>query len=131
MKVIVIGPFPPIRGGIADATHAVCERLGETNTVVGISFSRLYPKLFFQNQRREKGEKGVHYSRSEMIDALNPISWWRAAHWINSQKPDRVIFVWWTTYLFPCYFFMKLFIRQPARTAALVHNVVPHSGDSA
>ncbi len=128
MKIIVIGSLPPTRGGIAETTHDLCEHLGEKNEVLGVSFKRLYPGFFFAQQRKEKAANPIHYSRHEILDALNPINWWNVVRWINAQKADRVFFVWWTTYLFPCFFFMKLFIRRPTRVAAMVHNIFPHGG---
>lgn len=131
MKIIIIGPLPPTRGGIADTNHALCELLGKTNEVIGISFKRLYPTFFFSNQRKEKSVVSTLYTKKEILDALNPFNWWNAASWINAQHPDRVLFVWWTTYLFPCYFFMRLFLHKDIHVGAMVHNVFPHGGENA
>ncbi len=131
MKIIIIGSLPPTRGGIAETTHDLCEHLGKKNEVMGVSFKRLYPQFFFSKQRSEKAAASKHYSRNEMIDALNPFNWFSTARWINHQQPDRVFFVWWTTYLFPCYFFMRLFLNKKIHVAAMVHNVFPHGGENA
>lgn len=131
MKIIMVGSLPPTRGGIADTTHRLCEHLGKNNDVIGVSFKRLYPRFFFSNQRSEKDVKPANYSRKEIVDALNPLNWYAVATWINAQKPDRVFLVWWTTYLFPCYFFIRLFLNKNIRVSAMVHNVFPHGGESA
>jgi len=126
MKIIIIGPLPPTRGGIAGATHEFCTLLGESNTVIGLSFKRLYPSILFAHSRMDEKKEKLSYEKREWVDALNPLNWWNVSTFIRREKPDRVFFVWWTTYLFPCYFFINLLIRGHTTTAAMIHNVFPH-----
>lgn len=125
MKIIVIGPQPPIRGGIADTNKELCTLLNQNNDIIAVSFSRLYPGFFFKG-KKEKMEEKMSYEKKEMLDALNPFSWYHTLKYIESEKPDRVIFHWWTTYLFPCYYFLSHFLSKKITKGVLIHNVFPH-----
>ncbi len=129
MKVIVIGPVPPQRGGIAKATDEIGELLSKNNEVKVISFPRLYPAFFFKNSQLKETNQIKKYVEFPILDALNPFTWWNARNLIVRENPDRVIFVWWTTYLFPCYYALSKLLAKRTVTSALVHNVIPYSGE--
>ena len=125
MKIIIIGPQPPIQGGIADTIKELCSLLARHHQVIGVSFSKLYPSFFFRKNENQ-AETDVPYLIEKKISALNPWSWWKTVQFIRREKPDRVIFHWWTTYLFPCYSFISFLIGKGIRQGAIIHNVYPH-----
>ncbi len=128
MKVMVIGPVPPIRGGIADTNHELCNLLAQENEVTVISFKWIYPSFFFPQTQVAVPKHA--YKTHIMLEGLNPFSWMRAADFILRENPDSVLFHWWTTYLFPCYFFIAWRIGSRIKKGALVHNVFPHGVDT-
>src|SRR5688500_17613277 len=97
MKVTIIGPAYPLRGGIAHHVYylsrALAER-GQSGQV--ISFSKLYPGLLFPG----KTELDTSVSRLDanavsLLKPLNPITWTRAFKAVKSFSPDVVVFQWW------------------------------------
>ena len=50
MKIALIGPFPPIGGGISMFNHSLSEELSIDHDLFKISFSRQYPKFLFQEK---------------------------------------------------------------------------------
>ena len=48
MKIIVIGPYFPYRGGIADTNQELCNELKQNgHTVIVLNFKLQYPSLLF------------------------------------------------------------------------------------
>lgn len=129
MKIIIIGPAPPIRGGIADTSHSLGNLLAEKNDVTILSFKRLYPSFFFGKKQSTNPEKS-NYVKHEMLDGLNPWTWKKSADFILNEKPDVVIFQWWTTYLFLCYGYMASRLKNKVRMGGMIHNTYPHGVDA-
>ena len=60
MKIIIIGPVPPYRGGIAHFTQALAENLvRDGNLVRVISYRKQYPKWLYP------GKSDKDYSQPE------------------------------------------------------------------
>lgn len=100
MKIVLIGPAYPIRGGNALFVAHLYEALSEINEVQVISFSRLYPGFLFPGVRQTdisnvalKKHPALH-----VIDCLNPITWWKAARLASSMNPDLLVFTWWNPF---------------------------------
>jgi hypothetical protein len=129
MKVFVIGPVAPFRGGISHSGTHLCENLSKNHDVTAISFKRLYPKFFFKESMYEEGAKeNPNFKTVTMLDALNPLTWNETINFIKKEKPDRVIFQWWTTYLTICYLHIINGIKKHTKTGAVLQNVFPHQG---
>jgi glycosyltransferase involved in cell wall biosynthesis len=132
MKIVLIGPAYPIRGGNALLVAHLYESLAATNDVQVISFSRLYPGFLFPGVRQTdissvalKKHPAIH-----IIDCLNPFTWWKAARLAASVNPDMLVFTWWNP-------FFGIIVRTIASTfkrrlkkpvIILVENVISHEG---
>ena len=103
MNVIIIGPAFPYRGGIADTNHSLCRsfnKLGHQCELV--TFTMQYPNFLFPgtNQYSEdEAPRDLQIKRK--VSSLNPISWLRAAHYINKKSPDLVILRYWIPFMAP------------------------------
>ncbi len=128
MRVIVIGPILPFRGGIAHYTTVICRELARHHSIEVITFSRLYPTWIMKKPQKDphaNAPKEFHFHA--ILDPINPITWWKAIKVIRAFAPDRIIFQWWTTFLAPCYFFLMLFHGTRAKIGVMAHNVFPHA----
>ncbi len=131
MKIFVIGPIIPFTGGISHSNTTLCRNLSKRNDVTAISFSMMFPKLFYPGDKQISGGKlkGVKFKQEFLLNTLNPISWVRIVNKIRKEKPDWVVFQWWHTYFFPGYFFIALFSRLfGAKVNVVCQNVLPHEG---
>ncbi len=129
MKVFVIGPIYPYRGGIAHSNRVLCENLSKNHELTAISFSRMYPKFLYpgkeQKEAKEDASFAVHTEYA--LDALNPLTWFSVADKIKKEKPDWVVFQWWHTFFTPMYWTIVNFGRNPAtRFSVICQNVLPH-----
>jgi glycosyltransferase involved in cell wall biosynthesis len=131
MRVALIGPVYPYRGGIAHYTtmlhRALCEREHE---VLLVSFKRQYPKWLFPGQSDQDPSKRPLKAKEAKywIDSLNPLTWLIAFRRIRLYRPDVIILQWWTTFWAPAWFVFGLLNRLFLRESLIYicHNVLPH-----
>ncbi len=133
-KVFVVGPVYPWRGGIAHSNNITCEKLAMNNKVTAISFSKMFPDFLYPGEsqkEKDTGEKKRPFEVDHTLDPINILTWIAVAIRIRKEKPDRVIFQWWHTFFFPCYFSIVLFGRnRNTRFGAITQNVLPHEKNS-
>ncbi|NNE71357.1 MAG: glycosyltransferase [Rhodothermales bacterium] len=125
MRIALVGPFAPFRGGIAQFNDRLRDELLKRNhEVQAVTFSRQYPGVLFP------GSTQYDPSRSgdarPLVDSVNPVSWWRAGRAIRSGKPDVVIPAYWTPHLAPALAGVLASAGAPA--LGLIHNARPHGG---
>jgi glycosyltransferase involved in cell wall biosynthesis len=98
-KIVVFGPGPRFKGGIANFTVSLAKALyDEGADVTIVSWSQQYPAIiprdfidrtskidFFEGRKID-----VHY----LTNFNNPFSWTETANFIASLNPDKVIFQW-------------------------------------
>lgn len=133
MKVALVGPVYPYRGGIAHYTAMLYRALRRerSHEVLMVSFKRQYPRWLFPGRSDKDPSKEPLLVKDAQywIDSLNPVSWlttsWRICHY----QPDILILQWWTTFWMPCfsvlvYLHRRVFPKSPV--AVFCHNVVPH-----
>lgn len=131
MKIALLGPTHPYRGGIAHYTtmlHRALRERGHDASLV--SFQRLYPNWLFPGQSDKDPSleplttDHVHY----WIDALNPVTWISTVIRLRRSRPDLIAMSWWTTFLSPAWMVIGLLARifVSAPLVFICHNVMPH-----
>jgi len=130
MRITVIGPTSPYRGGIAHYNTVLCNELKKTHEVQAISFTRLYPKKLFPgaDQRDPNSKEKIECDSTEIIDSINPLTWIKAANKVKETNPDLVILYWWTPYFTFNFRALTALIKQKtnAKILFICHNVSPH-----
>jgi len=129
MRICLIGPAPPLRGGISHYNRQLALELATRHTVTLVSFSRQYPSLLFPGRTQcDPAAPPAGLLIEPRLDSLNPLSWLRAGRRIAGMAPDLVIVHWWHPFFAPC---LGTVIRIAKRRCAsrvvfICHNVVPH-----
>ncbi|MFH0955503.1 MAG: glycosyltransferase [Candidatus Micrarchaeota archaeon] len=130
MKIVVVGPIFPFRGGIAHSNRLLCEALLQNHDVTCVSFSRLYPRILFPGKsQKEAGlDESFQVPTEYILDSVNPLSWNATAKRIVEKKPDWVVFHWWHTGFAPCYRQLAQYVKKNSRAkiSVLCHNFLPH-----
>lgn len=129
MKVALIGPVHPYRGGIAHYTASLAQAFQQEGHEVKIySFSRQYPNWLYPGKSdKDPSPRSVELPTVYAIDTLNPWTWIKTAALIASYQPDLVIFQWWTTFMAPAFTTIgQLCKRRGLSLLFLIHNVYPH-----
>lgn len=131
MKVALLGPTYPHRGGIAHYTTLLARAFAATHETHLISFSRLYPSLLFPGttQLDKSGDAIEPPVRPEpLLDSMNPVTWYAAGHRLRALAPDLLVATWWHPFFGPSLGTAARRARQGARPKRifLCHNVEPH-----
>ena len=129
MKVCLVGPAYPYRGGIAHFTSLLAKEFAGSHDVHIINFKRLYPDFLFPGKTQfDESGSPLEVASERIIDSLNPFSFLAAARAIARRRPDLVVFQWWHPFFAFAYstasFFLKRFCKT--RVVFLCHNVLPH-----
>jgi len=129
MKICVVGPAHPYRGGIAHFTSMLAREFGQRHDVKVINFTRLYPSFLFPGKTQyDSSQSALRVDSDRIIDCLNPFTWFRAGRAVASFDPDLVVIQWWQPFFGPAFRTMSYTIRRKTRAAVvyLCHNVLPH-----
>ena len=131
MKVCLLGPTYPFRGGVAHYTTALCHHLRERHEVVFISYRRQYPAFLFPGRSQTaSGPTPLAVESEPLFDSLNPVSWRRIVSRIRGEQPDLVVFNWVTPFLAVPFWYIARGARRAsdARIVMICHNVKQHEG---
>jgi glycosyltransferase involved in cell wall biosynthesis len=129
MKVTIIGPAYPLRGGIAHHVYYLSRALTQRgHSVQVISFRKLYPSLLFPGKTElDTSASRLDANGVSLLSPLNPITWARGSRAVKSFSPDVVIFQWWH----PFFALMvgtlaRVFRKSGLKSILECHNVFPH-----
>ena len=134
MRLAIVGPLHPLRGGIAvhGAEMAVAARAAGHEVRV-LSYARLYPSIVFPGRTQLDPDpepaalRGIE--RRARLDSCLPWSWPRAAGWLASWRPDVVVLQRWHPFFAPALATVaRALRRRGTRVVWMVHNALPHEG---
>jgi glycosyltransferase involved in cell wall biosynthesis len=130
LRIAVVGPVFPYRGGVAHYTGLLAKELAKTHEVKVFSFSLLYPRFLYPGEKQKDYEsdsfkiEGTQY----LINAINPFTWIRTGLAISRFAPDVVTLPWWNPFFGPAFStiacLVKLFSR--AKVLFMIYNLLPH-----
>jgi glycosyltransferase involved in cell wall biosynthesis len=131
MKIILIGPTYPYRGGIAHHTTLLCLTLRKKHDVKFISFKRQYPQFLFPGKSDRDTSRNPLKSDSVdyLIDSLNPLTWFKAYNVIKKYDPEMIIMPWWVVFWMPQYMTLVTLIKKSLPACKIVficHNTFEH-----
>ncbi len=129
MKIIIIGPAFPLRGGIAHLNESLCRAfIKEGDSAEIVSFSLQYPSFLFPGKtQKEEGDPPKDISILTKINSINPLNWFSVASFIKKQKPDLVIIRYWLPFMAPTLGTIARLIKSSSlKIVAICDNVIPH-----
>ncbi|NVN99741.1 MAG: glycosyltransferase [Geobacteraceae bacterium] len=130
MRIALIGPVYPYKGGIAHYTGLLAKELAKTHDVQVFSFLKQYPRFLYPGEQQKDYENdSLKYERTRyLLNSINPFSWFRTAYAVNNFAPDLVIFPWWNPFFGPAFFTIASLVKLAHRTKVMfmIHNVLPH-----
>lgn len=130
MRICLLGPSHPFRGGIAHHTTLLFRYLRRRHQVAFYAFRRQYPKWLFPGATdRDSSECPLTEEGVEnLLDSCNPLTWWQVYQSIRRYGADLVIIPWWTSFWSPQFWTIATAIKRQCATPILFicHNVVDH-----
>lgn len=128
-KIVLIGPMPPYRGGIARFTASLAEELLDIgHDVKVISYRKQYPKLLYPGKTEKDYSQNISAVHIEFLfSPLNLKDWNETLEQIKRFQPDLVIDQWWTTFWAPATSWLIHQVNKAGiNIKILVHNAFPH-----
>lgn len=131
MRVTIIGPAYPLRGGIAHHTYWLQQQLiANGHAVQVISFRQLYPSLLFPGtSETDSSELRLETGALAILTSINPLTWTAAVRAVKAFAPDLVLFQWWHSFFAPLVGTLaRAFKKAGIKQLIECHNVFPHEG---
>lgn len=130
MKVVIIGPAHPLRGGLATFNQRLAtqfSREGAESSIV--SFSLQYPGFLFPGTTQYSSDPAPKDIKIHtLINSVNPLNWIMTGRKIRKWKPDLVVVRFWLPFMGPA---LGTILRQVkknrhTRIVCIADNVIPH-----
>jgi glycosyltransferase involved in cell wall biosynthesis len=128
MKIAILSPFYPYRGGIAQFSAMLYRVLEKEHEVKVFSFSRLYPEFLFPGKTQYVTDQNPtdFLPSLRILDSINPLSYRKTVKAIEKFHPDILIIAYWTSFLGPAYGHIAQRLKTKTKIISLLHNAVPH-----
>ena len=129
LKIFIIGPAFPLRGGPAQFNENLCLELNkEGHDAQIISYKLQYPNFLFpgSSQFEKSGSAPQDIKIHTILNTINPFNWLMVARFIRKQKPDFILFRYWLPFFGPCLGTIGKLVRSNTKVLALTDNIIPH-----
>ncbi len=133
MKILLLSPAHPLRGGIATSTERLAqEMLAAGHDVVIYSFSVQYPSFLFPGKSQTTDDPpppGLQIFQK--LNSVNPFNWLRVGWQIaRRERPEKIVVRFWLPFMGPCLGTVlrvaRWFSPKKLAVTALVDNAIPH-----
>ena len=130
MKIILIGPAHPYRGGLASYNERLARALMDAGHSVTIyTFTLQYPGFLFPGKTQFSSSpppQGLDIRRK--INSINPLNWMRVGHELRKAKPDLLLYKYWLPFMGPCFAKIAAITKRNRHTKAIaiLDNLIPH-----
>ena len=129
-RVVLLGPSPPDRGGIARETALLARELAPLVSLRYLTFSRPYPRWLDPRRfdRSPEAREAAPAGRP-ILDYRSPRSWRKTALEVASLEAEALIAPWWTSFWgLPLRAVLRAVRKHSPATARvlLCHNVDDH-----
>jgi len=132
MRVVVVGPVYPVKGGISYYTTEMSRRLATKHEVIVFTFERIYTSflysLFYAGNSGLDTYSQITKANVNLRKTIsgNPFSWLFAAWQIRKLLPDVILVPWVEAYMFPLIWLLQTLKPKGAKLIFICHNVSGH-----
>jgi glycosyltransferase involved in cell wall biosynthesis len=131
-NVLLIGPGPGTRGGIAQFNSQLARVLRDAGTDATIlAYRRIYPSFSRAGrQGRDPSQRQEDVSSAAVLVPWLPWTWLRARKVLRSRSPQIVVVQWWHPITSLSTWYLARFAKRRlrARVVFVCHNASPHEG---
>ncbi len=132
MRITVLGPSYPYRGGIAEFNNRLVKQFTSEDHETDIcTFSLQYPGFLFPGKTQYSDSPppaGVKISR--ILNSVNPFNWIITGFKIRKKRPDILLIRYWIPFLAPCLGTVARIARMNrfryTKVICIFDNVIPH-----
>jgi glycosyltransferase involved in cell wall biosynthesis len=138
MRVLIIGPAHPLRGGLATFNQRLAQQFKlEGHHCELLSFSLQYPSILFPGKTQFSDEPAPDdLTIRSLINSVNPLNWLQVGRQLRSEKWDLIVVRFWIPFMGASLGTILRQVRKNRHTrlVCIADNVIPHEkrpGDSA
>ena len=130
MKIVLLGPAHPYRGGLASIMETMAREWQSRGHEVRIyTFTVQYPSLLFPGKTQyvaTPAPEDLHIER--VMNTINPLNWLSLGLRLKRERPDVVVMKYWTPFMAPCFGTIARIARSNGVTKFVcqIDNVEPH-----
>lgn len=130
MKITVLGPAHPYRGGLASIMETMARTFRRRGDEVSVrTFTLQYPALLFPGKSQTVSTPPPgDLSIVRCVNTVSPFNWLRIGRQLRRERPDFVLLKYWTPFMAPCFGTIARIARRNGHTKVLcqIDNVEPH-----
>jgi len=128
MKIAILSPFYPFRGGLAQLNARLYTELSVKNEVRAFTFTTLYPNFLFPGKTQfvSEGDTAQKIDSIRVLNSINPFSYIKTARRINKFAPDILIIPYWMSFMAPAFGSVCRLLNKKTKVISLVHNAISH-----
>ncbi|MEZ5105411.1 MAG: glycosyltransferase [Draconibacterium sp.] len=130
MKITILGPAHPYRGGIAALNERLAKQLlNEGHQVNIVSFTVQYPRILFPGKTQFSEQKTeFEFDITRKVNSLNPLNWVKVGRTIKKSRPDILIVRFWIPFIGMSLGTICRIVKQNKTTKiiAIADNIIPH-----
>ena len=125
MKILLVGPAYPFRGGLAAFNERLARELAREHEVTIYTFTLQYPNFLFPGKTQfaeGPAPEGLRIER--VVSSVNPLTWFSAAKRANAEGFDLAVIGFWLPFMGPALGTIARRLKCPV--VSVVHNIIPH-----
>ncbi|MGF7230754.1 glycosyltransferase [Arachidicoccus sp.] len=130
MKIIIIGPAHPLRGGLASFDERLTRQfLQEGHDASIYTFSLQYPGFLFPGTTQYSTEPTPKDLKIKVsINSVNPLNWLKVGNELKKIKPDIIVVRYWIPFMGACLgtILRKVKKNKHTKIICIADNVLPH-----
>jgi glycosyltransferase involved in cell wall biosynthesis len=131
MKIIIIGPAHPLRGGgMATFNERLARQFqNEGHETIIYTFSLQYPSFIFPGTSQYSTEPApTDLNIKVCINSVNPLNWIKVGHQIKKENADIIIVRYWLPLMGPCLGTILRIAKKNnhSKIICIADNIAPH-----
>ena len=130
MKIVIIGPAHPLRGGLASYNERLAKQFQREGHDTSIyTFSLQYPSFLFPGTTQFSTEPAPKdLSIHIVINSINPFNWLKIGNRLKNEKPDLIVVRYWLPFMGPCLGTILRRVKKNKHTkvVCIADNIIPH-----
>lgn len=129
MKIAYLSSFYPFRGGIAQFNASLYREFEKEHEISAFTFKRQYPDILFpgKSQYVSEGDKADMINSVQVLDSINPLTYFSTANEIKKYAPDLLLMKYWMPFFAPSLGYVaKSLKKSGTKIISILDNVIPH-----
>lgn len=130
MRIVILGPANPYRGGIAALNERLAVELKkEGHEVIIFNFKLQYPGFLFPGKTQytdDSAPKALKIVRK--VNSVNPLNWLQVGRELKRLSPDLIVVRYWLPFMGPALGTICRLARRNKHTKVIciADNIIPH-----